>query len=289
MRKKFDVDFLKYRKFTIICSIIIFLFSLYSLNKFKLNFGLDFTGGIIVHLKFHEPIAIKDVKEKLIKNQFNNIQVKYYNSTNDVLIQLSNIDKFNLNMIKNKIIHSFQKNVTIKRIEFIGAEVGSELIEKSIIATIISIICTIMYISLRFEYKLAISSAIGLFHVTFFILGVISFFQIKFDLTTLASLLAVIGYSLNDTIVVFDRIRENLYKIKNGNIYDIINISINQTLSRTILTSFFTMLVVLSLLFGGGESLHSFSLVFFIGIIVGTYSSIYVSTNFAMYLGLKKY
>ena len=179
-------------------------------------------------------------------------------------------------------------NIKLKKVDFIGAEVGEELIEKSVIAVFLSIFFTILYISLRFEYKFAISAAISLIYVIFFILGILSFFKIQFNLTTLASLLAVMGYSLNDTIVVFDRIRENLRKKHEGNIVEIVNLSINQTLSRTLLTSFFTMLVILSLLFKGGESMYSFSIVFFFGIIIGTYSSIYVASTLAVYLGIKK-
>ena len=190
----------------------------------------------------------------------------------------------------------FFKQIKIKKIEFIGSEVGKELVEKSLTAIIISIISTIIYISIRFELKFALSAAMSLIYVVFTILGILSITKVQFNLTTLASLLAVVGYSLNDTIVIFDRIRENLRyndekNIKNNkkDIEKLINLSINQTLSRTLLTSFFTMLVIISLLIKGGDSLYSFSIVFFLGILIGTYSSIYVASSFLIYLNINKY
>jgi preprotein translocase subunit SecF len=176
----------------------------------------------------------------------------------------------------------------VQQINYIGPQVGSELATKGIIAVIVAVLATMVYIAVRFEYRLAVSSAIALIHDPMLILGVFAWFGIEFDLKALAAVLAVIGYSLNDTIVVFDRVRENFMKIRRTEPIDIMNLSINQTLSRTIMTSFLTLSVVLALLFLGGESLRGFSLALSIGIIIGTYSSIYVAGSLAIWLGLSK-
>ena len=290
MNKKKNINFLGIRKYTIIASFFISIISITSIFYCKLNFGLEFTGGTLIHLSLDKPEKAKIIKEKLRQNKILNADIKFSNQNeNEITVRIPNANRNQLSNLKKTIHEIFENNVTIKKIEFIGSEVGNELIEKSIIAVIISVLSTIVYISLRFEIKFAVSAAISLIYVIFFILGILSFFQIQFNLTTLASLLAVMGYSLNDTIVVFDRIRENLDKLKNTSlsIVNLINISINQTLSRTLLTSFFTMLVILSLMFKGGENLYSFSIVFFLGILIGTYSSIYVASSFAIYLGIK--
>jgi preprotein translocase subunit SecF len=172
--------------------------------------------------------------------------------------------------------------------EFVGSEVGSQLVQQGLMAIVISILATMIYIAFRFEYRLAVSAAVGLLHDAILLLGIFSLFKFEFDLATLASVLAVLGYSLNDTIVVFDRVRENFRKVRKGTPVDIMNLSINQTLSRTIMTSLMTMLVVLALLFFGGESLFGFSMAFFVGILIGTFSSIYVSGALALWMGLSK-
>lgn len=179
-------------------------------------------------------------------------------------------------------------DIEIRRTEYVGSEVGEQLFEQGGIAVLVSILATMIYIALRFEYRLAVSAAVGLIHDAIIILGIFSLFAFEFDLAALASIMAVLGYSLNDTIVVFDRVRENFRKMRKGTPYEIMNSSINQTLSRTIMTSWLTMLVVLALLFFGGETLFSFSIAFFIGILIGTFSSIYVSGALALWLGLSR-
>lgn len=178
--------------------------------------------------------------------------------------------------------------VVIRRAEFVGSEVGAQLFEQGGIAVLVSILATMVYIALRFEYRLAVSAAVGLCHDAVLILGIFSLFGFEFDLSALGSILAVLGYSLNDTIVVFDRVRENFRKVRKGTPVEIMNLSINQTLSRTIMTSWMTLLVVLALLIFGGETLFGFSIAFFIGIIIGTFSSIYVSGALALWMGLTR-
>lgn len=179
-------------------------------------------------------------------------------------------------------------NIDIRGVEFVGSEVGEQLFEQGLIAVLIAIFATMVYIALRFEYRLAVSAAVGLIHDAILLLGIFALFGFEFDLATLASVLAVLGYSLNDTIVVFDRVRENFRKVRKGSPVEIMNLSINQTLSRTIMTSLLTLLVVLALLFFGGESLFGFSMAFFLGILIGTISSIYVSGALALWMGLSR-
>lgn len=201
----------------------------------------------------------------------------------------------NVNNTENSLIKSVKAEllksnpgVEIRRTEFVGSEVGEQLVEQGGVAVLLSILATMVYIALRFEYRLAISAAVGLCHDGVIILGIFSLFGFEFDLATLASVMAVLGYSLNDTIVVFDRVRENFRRVRKGSPEEIMNLSINQTLSRTIMTSWMTMLVVLALLIFGGESLFGFSMAFFVGILIGTFSSIYVSGALALWLGLSK-
>lgn len=179
-------------------------------------------------------------------------------------------------------------DIEIRRTEYVGSEVGEQLFEQGGIAVLVSILATMIYIAMRFEYRLAVSAAVGLIHDAVLLLGIFSLFSFEFDLAALASVMAVLGYSLNDTIVVFDRVRENFRKVRKTDSVEIMNLSINQTLSRTIMTSWLTMLVVLALLIFGGETLFSFSIAFFIGIIIGTFSSIYVSGALALWLGLSR-
>lgn len=186
------------------------------------------------------------------------------------------------------ILQSDYPKIEIRGIEFVGSEVGSQLFEQGLIAVLMAIFATMVYIALRFEYRLAVSAAVGLVHDAILLLGIFALFGFEFDLATLASVLAVLGYSLNDTIVVFDRVRENFRKVRKGTPVEIMNLSINQTLSRTIMTSLLTLLVVLALLVFGGESLFGFSMAFFLGILIGTVSSIYVSGALALWMGLSR-
>lgn len=191
------------------------------------------------------------------------------------------------NQVKTALTKTYP-GIEIRRTEYVGSEVGEQLFEQGGIAVLVSILATMIYIILRFEYRLAISAAVGLVHDAIILLGIFSLFSFEFDLAALASIMAVLGYSLNDTIVVFDRVRENFRKVRKGSSIEIMNLSINQTLSRTIMTSWLTMLVVLALLFFGGETLFSFSIAFFIGILIGTFSSIYVSGALALWLKLSR-
>jgi len=280
-------NFMGWRKFNAIFSLILILISLAGLATKGLNWGLDFTGGTQIEMSFPETANIEAIRLILKNKGYHDAQVMTYGNSQDVLISLASSVGEDVNKIRFQMTQLFPK-VRIQQISYIGPQVGHELASKGIIAVIVAVFATMVYIAVRFEYRLAVSSAIALIHDPMLILGVFSWLGIEFDLKALAAVLAVIGYSLNDTIVVFDRVRENFLKVRRTEPAEIMNLSINQTLSRTIMTSFLTLSVVLALLFLGGESLRGFSLALSIGIIIGTYSSIYVAGSLAIWMGLSK-
>lgn len=314
-KKETRIDFMGLRRYTVAVLLILWLGSLFLLFTKGLNFGLDFTGGTQIEARFASPVDPNDIRNQLEKAGLHRVKVQHYGSTQDLLIRVVNQKKTNINSSSESSSQSLSSapseepdqaeekrisaevksllqdkypGIEIRKTEFVGSEVGEELFEQGGIAVLVSILATMIYIAFRFEYRLAVSAAVGLIHDGFLILGVFSLFGFEFDLATLASVLAVLGYSLNDTIVVFDRVRENFRKVRKGTPTEIMNLSINQTLSRTLMTSWLTMLVVLALLLFGGESLFGFSMAFFLGIVIGTVSSIYVSGALALWLGLTR-
>jgi preprotein translocase subunit SecF len=282
-----NVNFLGLRKYTVVLSSLAVLISIGIFLVKGLNYGIEFTGGAQVEAMFNAPVDLKVVSKLLQDNGYPGTKLQYIGSPVDVLIRFHEGKISEQSLLKlAQVLHTHHG--IIKKTEYVGSEVGHKLADEGAVAVLVAILATMMYIAIRFEYRLAISAALGLTHDALIILGVFSFLQIEFDLATLASILAVIGYSLNDTIVVFDRLRENFKSMKNYTSEEIVNISLNQTLSRTIMTSFLTLLVVIALLLFGGESLFGFSLALFIGITVGTYSSIYVASAIALKLGLSR-
>lgn len=298
------IRFMGIRRYTGAISVLLWIVSVALLSTKGIHLGLEFTGGTQVEARFIEVMEPAVVRAALEKQGFHGIRVQQNGSVNDILIRVApqkqekkhRSDASDLvGAMEQKQIHvlrgvleTLDPSVDIRRTEFVGSEVGDQLMEQGGIAILVSILATMIYITLRFEYRLALSAAIGLCHDAFLILGVFSLFGFEFDLATLASVLAVLSYSLNDTIVVFDRVRENFRKVRKGTPVEIMDLSINQTLSRTIMTSWMTLLVVLALLFFGGETLFGFSMAFFVGIVIGTFSSIYVSGALALWLGLSR-
>jgi preprotein translocase subunit SecF len=288
-KKETKFDFMGMRKYTASLFIALWVFSVGCLMHQGLNLGLEFTGGTQLELRFQSVVSPALIRNVLEKDHFSGVRVQQYGELQDILIRLSGQE--DEKTVGTRIAASLAKQgwaFELRRIEFVGSEVGAQLMDSGIIAVILGIVATMLYIALRFEYRLAVSAAVGLLHDGILILGAFSLFSIEFNLSALASLLAVLGYSLNDTIVVFDRVRETFRKVRHASPIEIMNLSINQTLSRTIMTSFMTLLVVLALLIFGGEALFSFSMAFFMGIIVGTFSSIYVSGALALWLGLSR-
>lgn len=281
------VDFMGARKWTALFSALIFLVSIAALLINGLKWGLDFTGGTQIEVTYPQAADLESIRNNLYKIGFKEAQVVSYGTSKDVLISIAPHAEQDQTVLVERVMQQLPGAVK-QRVDFVGPQVGQELATKGALAIIVSLLATMIYIAMRFEYRLAVSSAVALIHDPVLILGVFAMFGIEFDLKALAGLLAVIGYSLNDTIVVFDRVRENFIKIRRSTPLEIMNISINQTLSRTIMTSVLTLFVVVALFIYGGETIHGFALALIIGIVIGTYSSIYVAGALAVVMGLDR-
>lgn len=286
-----NIDFMRIKGISAIISIVMVIGSFAALYINGITWGLDFTGGIVVELGYKQEAPLPKIREAMRNANYSDAVVQSFGSPKDVIIRLAPREGIDEQVIAQGIVSVLKADGTeleLRRVDAIGAQVGKELAEQGAIAIIVALIAIMIYIAMRFEMRFAISSAIALAHDPIIILGIFALYGIEFDLTTLAAILAVIGYSLNDTIVVFDRVKENFLRLRKTDAVEIVNLSINQTLSRTIMTSGLTLLVVIALLIYGGPTLFGFSLSLLIGILVGTYSSIYVSGTAAVLLGLKR-
>lgn len=283
---------MKHRKLALAFSIIMMIAAVTSLAVNKLNFGLDFTGGTLIEVGFEQPADLNQIRSVMEQNGFPEAVVQLYGSSRDVVIRLAQREDVKAEMLGNEVLEILQsgtgQEIDMRRIEFVGASVGEELTEQGGLAMLTALICILVYVAFRFEWRFALGSVFALFHDVLLTLGLFSVLQIEFDLTVLAAILAVIGYSLNDTIVVSDRIRENFRKVREGGPSEIIDISLTQTLSRTVITSITTLLVLAALFFKGGALIHGFATALLFGVFVGTYSSIYVASVIALALGISK-
>jgi preprotein translocase subunit SecF len=291
-RIKDTIDFMRHQKAAVLFSVFMIGVAAVTLVIDKLNFGLDFTGGTLLEVGFEKSADLQKIRSVMEKNGFPDAVVQLYGSSKDVVIRLAQREDVKAEMLGNQVLDILKKGtgqkIDMRRIEFVGASVGDELKEQGGLAMFTALICILVYVAFRFEWRFALGSVIALFHDVILTIGLFSLLGLEFDLTVLAAILAVIGYSLNDTIVVFDRIRENFRKVRNKTPAEIINISITQTLSRTLMTSFTTLIVLVALFFRGGELIHGFATALLFGIFVGTYSSIYVASAFALALGISK-
>lgn len=255
-----------------------------------LQMGIDFTGGTIIEIGYQQPADLTVLRDTLKENGFPDGVVQNFGTTKDVLIRLKPHDDIENKDISAKVLEAINKTtkepVSVRRIEFVGPQVGDDLAEDGFLALLYSTIGILIYVAWRFEWKFSVGAVIATFHDVIVTLGVFSVFGLEFDLTVLAAILALIGYSLNDTIVVYDRIRENFRDMRKTSTEDIMNISVNVTLSRTIMTSFTVFLVLVSLFFLGGEVIHNFSIALLFGVVFGTYSSIFIASPAALILGI---
>lgn len=286
------INFMRWSKFAFIFSTLMIVVSIATLSVKGLNFGLDFTGGTLIEVGFEQAANLGEVRTALVDNGFDDATVQNFGSTKEVLVRLRPRENVAGEVIGNQIISAIKsgtgQNVDMRRIEFVGPSVGDELAEAGGMAIIVSLICILLYVSMRFQWRLSAGAVLALAHDVTITLGVFSFLQIEVDLTIIAALLTVVGYSLNDTIVVFDRIRENFRKMRKGNSVEVMDNSITQTLSRTLITSATTLFVVVALFVNGGAMIHGFALALLLGITVGTYSSIYVASALALKLGITR-
>ncbi|MDQ7049233.1 MAG: protein translocase subunit SecF [Enterobacterales bacterium] len=287
-----NINFNRYRLVATIFSGVLLLASLASVAINGLNLGLDFTGGTLIEVRYEQDANRDKVQAKLEAAGFSKSVVQYFGTSKDLTIRLGPQENMKSSEIGNKVLsvlrQDSQEKISMRRTEFVGPAVGDELAEQGGLAMLVALIFIMLYVSVRFEWKFALGSVAALAHDVIITMGLFSVIQMEFNLTVLAAILAVIGYSLNDTIVVFDRIRENFLKLRKTEAEKLIDISLNQTLSRTLMTSITTMLVLLALFFLGGELIHGFATALIAGVVVGTYSSIYVASNIALVLGITK-
>ncbi len=283
-----SIEFLKFKKTTLIISTLFCLMSFFSIFINGLNFGIDFKGGSLIEVSSEDEINISLVRSNLSLLDLGDIQIQNFGSDKNILVRIEASLSENNSIILSKITNELSTFGKIQRTEVVGPKISSELIQKGILAIISAVGLMLFYIWIRFEWQFSLGAVLALIHDVIITIGIFSFFQIEFNLSIIAALLTIIGYSMNDTVVVYDRIRENLRKYKKQDLYDLINTSINQTLSRTVLTSFTTLLALFSLYFFGGQVIKGFTLAMIIGVFIGTYSSTFIASQLLQILGVKR-
>lgn len=285
------INFMGIRKLTLGISLSLVLISIIALAVNGLKLGLDFTGGTLIEVKYSQPANLNEIRAVLQQNAYHDVTVQFFGSEQDVLVRMSESYRADLG---DTVLAALQKStaegvsVTLQRAEFVGSQVGEDLRDEGGLALLLAIATILVYVAFRFQMKFSLGAVIALVHDVTITLGVFALFRIEFDLTVLAAILAIIGYSLNDTIVVADRIRENLRMMRETEVEEIINVSLTQTLDRTLMTSGTTLIVVLVLLLMGGELIHNFALALTVGIFVGTYSSIYIAASLLMLMKITR-
>ncbi|CAH9019747.1 protein translocase subunit SecF [Candidatus Nitrosacidococcus sp. I8] len=292
-KNKTQFDFMGKRRIALSLSTAINVLSVIFLIFYGLNFGLDYTGGILIEVGYDQPADLSEVRSALAKEGYEDVLVQHFGTTREVMIRLApQKGENNGEKVGNEILQALNQgnnySIDLRRVEFVGPEVGEELATDGWVAMFYAAVGILIYVTFRFEYRFAVGAIVALVHDVLVILGVFSLFKLEFDLTVLAAVLAVIGYSLNDTVIIADRIRENFHKLRKATTIEVLNRAINDTLSRTIMTSALTLMVLVVFYFLGGKALHNFSLALIIGIVVGTYSSIYIASPIALYLGVNK-
>ena len=292
LKKQTKIDFMGQRKLALVFSGLLLLVSLVSVGVRGLNYGIDFTGGTLIEVGYGQSADLAQVRSDLAVAGFPEAIVQYFGTTRDVLVRLAPRDDLSKAELSSDVLLVLKQNggddMQLRRVEFVGPQVGEELTEQGGLAMLIALGAILVYVTLRFQWKFSLGAVAALFHDVIITIGFFSVLGLEFDLTVLAAVLAVIGYSLNDTIVVFDRVRENFRTMRKGTPVEIFNASLNQTLSRTLITSLTTLLVLAALFFLGGSLIHEFATALIVGVIVGTYSSMYVASTTALALGVIK-
>ena len=292
--KNLNIDFMSVRKGAVLLSIVWLVAAAVAIAVRGLNFGIDFTGGTLIEVGYAQDVQLDSVRQSLTEGGFKGAAVQRFGTLRDVLIRLAPdaVGGDDSAQLSDRVFAALSRSapgqVELRRVEFVGPQVGDELTEDGALAVLVALIAILMYVAMRFEWRFAVGSVVALVHDVVITVGMFALLQIEFDLPVLAAVLAVIGYSLNDTIVVFDRIRENFRKVRKGSPEAIINQSLSETLSRTLATSFTTILVLIALFFLGGEIIHGFAFALLVGVFIGTYSSIYVASTALLMLGVSK-
>jgi preprotein translocase subunit SecF len=298
--KTTHIDFTGKRKIAMAFSILLILLSIGALITRGLNMGVDFTGGTVIEIGYPDAVDVEPIRKALLDGKFE-AQVQHFGTAKDVLIRItpskeekkarektSAAEKAKTGDRVFAILKKTNPGITLRRVEFVGPQIGDELREDGGLAMLLALAGILIYVTLRFEFRFSVGAIIALIHDVIITVGFFAITQVEFNLTILAAILAIIGYSLNDTIVVFDRVRENFLKLRKASAEESINTSINQTLSRTLMTSLTTLLVLIALFIFGGEVIHGFSLAMIIGVVIGTYSSIYVASSSLLFMGITR-
>lgn len=293
LNRKTNIDFMSQRKIALIVSIVLIVVSITSLAMRGLNFGLDFTGGTLIEVGYPSAPEISEVREQLADAGLDSV-VQTFGAATDIVVRIPPTESTESSAeLSTRVLAALSQGVEgeieMRRVEFVGPQVGEELTEQGILAVIYAMVGVFLYVMFRFQWRFSVGAVAALFHDIIITMGVLSLLQVEFDLTVVAAILAVVGYSLNDTIVLFDRIRENFPRYRKRAPIEVVNTSINETLSRTLMTSTTTLIVLLALFFFGGEIIHGFAFTLIAGVLVGTYSSIYVASTALLMLGVSKY
>ena len=286
--RKLALDFMGRARHAMVLSGSLLVLSIGSLLFQGLNLGVDFEGGTLIEVGYPAPVELDEIRGQLEAAGFDRAVVQHFGSAQDVLVRIKPDDRPQ-SELSNQVLETLRgesQELQLRRVEYVGPQVGEELRDDGGLAMLYALGLILIYVALRFEYRFSFGAVIALIHDVILTIGFFSLTQIEFDLTVLAAILAVIGYSLNDTIVVFDRIRENFRALRRQSSIEVLNVSINQTLSRTLMTSLTTLLVLFALFFFGGEVIHAFSIALIVGVIIGTYSSIYVAGSSLLVLGV---
>jgi preprotein translocase subunit SecF len=282
------IDFMGKSRLALILSAVLLLVSIVSLATRGLNLGIDFTGGALIEVGYPQSVDLAKVRGELNQNGFDGAIVQHFGTSQDVLIRLAPREGESTADISTGVLNALDGDTDLRRVEFVGPQIGDELTEDGGLAMLAALFGILIYVYFRFEIRFSLGAVVALVHDVFITLGAFSLFQFEFNLSVLAAVLAVIGYSLNDTIVVYDRIRENFRKMRKGTSVEVVNRSITQTLARTLVTSLTTLLVLIALFVFGGEIIHGFSQALIIGVLIGTYSSIYVASSVILKMGVSK-
>ena len=291
---KANIDFMGQRKIALGISAVMVILALVSLSVRGLNYGLDFTGGTLIEVGYSVAPDTNEVRDILEKAGFEESIVQTFGAASDIVVRIPPTDATESSAeLSARVLAVLSKDaagdIEVRRVEFVGPQVGDDLVEQGILAVVYALVGVFLYVMFRFQWRFSVGAVVGLIHDIIVTLGLISFVHIQFDLTVVAAILAVVGYSVNDTIVVFDRIRENFPIYRKRSAFEVINASVNETLSRTLMTSFTTILVLITLFYFGGEIIHGFAFTLLMGIIIGTYSSIFMASSVLLTLGVSKY
>jgi preprotein translocase subunit SecF len=292
LNKKTQIDFMGKRLIAFVLSGILIASSIVILATVDLNYGLDFTGGTLIEVSFPTAPEISEVRSNLTTAGLDNAVVQTFGTATDIVVRIPPLEESN-SEVSTIVLQALQQGVegevVMRRVEFVGPQVGEELTEQGILAVVYALIGIFLYVMIRFQWRFSVGAVTALVHDILITRGILAVVQVEFDLTVIAALLAVIGYSLNDTIVLFDRIRENFPRLRKASPIEVVNTSVNETLSRTLMTSMTTLLVLIALFVFGGEIIHAFAFTLIIGVLVGTYSSIYVASTTLLELGVSKF